>query len=104
MVPMPFVETNAYDALMCIGVLTHLHNMYKELLEDFCRVVRPGGWLIFSNRTDHYEQYDFGTVLEHYCSSSIMDLVHQSEPRPYLPGHPDYSDKVKVLYFVCCVK
>ncbi len=53
---------NELDAVNCIGVLTYIEN--TSLLHEFCRIVRPGGYVIFSQRADIYYQKDYETKLQ----------------------------------------
>lgn len=43
---MPF-ETNHFDAVCCISVLEHTSN-YSEILDEFNRVLKPGGVLVIT--------------------------------------------------------
>merc|ERR1719271_1246454 len=48
-------------------------------LDEFCRVVRPGGLVIMTHR---------------------REKVEITEPLPYLPKNPEFADKIKVMVHV----
>ncbi|MEM8855962.1 MAG: class I SAM-dependent methyltransferase, partial [Pseudomonadota bacterium] len=56
--PLP-INDNAYDALLCAGVLTYITND-AALFREFARVVRSSGTLVITQRTDlfHERKYD----------------------------------------------
>jgi predicted TPR repeat methyltransferase len=60
--PLP-LPADHFDALVCVGVLAHIQDALP-LLRDFCRLVRPGGCLLFSQRHDLFAQRDYPSLLE----------------------------------------
>ncbi len=95
--PMPF-QDNEFDAVECIGVLTYIEN--TSLLDEFCRIVRPGGHVVFSQREDLYHQRGYEIKLREMEESALWKRKFISEPAPYLPENADYGEKIKVQYFV----
>lgn len=95
--PLPF-QDNEFDAVECIGVLTYIEN--TSLLHEFCRIVRPGGHVVFSQREDICHQRNYETELREMEESALWKQKFMSEPAPYLPKNADYAEKIKVQYFV----
>lgn len=96
--PLPF-EANAFDALVCVGVLTYVKHV-SATLKDFCRLVRPGGTIVFTCRDDLYQDQGYAQLLAGLVDEQCWQLVHQSPPSPYLPKNDDFGDKIKVIYCV----
>lgn len=97
---LPF-QSNEFDGIICTAVLTNIGD--PGVLYEFWRLVKPGGHVIFTNREDiHYER-KFNIALDKMESEGIIKQVYLSSPKPYLPGHDEYNDKIKVLYGVCQV-
>lgn len=99
--PLP-VESDAYDGLECIGVLTYLPDS-EPLLRELCRVVRPGGVVVLTQRDDIFEERDFGSVLRTLESEGLWKILEVSEPRPYLPGNDEFADRIRVHFITCRV-
>lgn len=95
--PFPFPD-NDFDGLECIGVLTYVPDI-ATLFTEFCRLVRPNGVVIFSQRQDLVEARAYLTVLQQLEADGLWQQLYQSEPMPYLP-HPDSGLTTPVLYFV----
>ncbi len=93
--PMPDGE---YDAVMFIGALTYFET--NEVLRELCRVVRPGGHVVFSQRDDIMRDRDYGDQLDALEREGVWRRVFGTEPMPYRPQHPEYGTAIKVQYFV----
>lgn len=50
--PLPLSD-NAFDAAACVGVMTYIEDA-ADLLEDLCRIIRPGGYILFTQRDDRW--------------------------------------------------
>ncbi|MEE8302716.1 MAG: class I SAM-dependent methyltransferase [Candidatus Tectomicrobia bacterium] len=96
--PLPF-ESNAFAGVVCVGVLTYLPDT-GELMREFCRVVRPGGLVVFTQRNDLFRERDFPGVLQGLEDEGVWEKISVSEPKLYLPGNEEFSDKIKVIYSV----
>lgn len=95
--PLPF-DDDEYDAVDFIGALTYFET--AEILSELCRVVRPGGHVVFSQRDDIMRDQNYGDRLDELADDGVWARVFGTEPMPYLPGHPDYGDDIRVQYFV----
>ncbi|EKV29765.1 Williams-Beuren syndrome chromosome region 27 [Caenispirillum salinarum AK4] len=101
-VPLPIAD-DAYDAAACVGVLTYIEAP-EALLSDMCRVVRPGGTLCFTQRTDRWEEKGFDALLERMEQQGLWTVLTVSEPKPYLPSNSDYGESIKVIHVTCRVR
>jgi predicted TPR repeat methyltransferase len=99
--PFPFPD-NHFAGLECIGVLTYIQDI-QSLFTEYCRLVQPGGVIIFSQRQDLYEARDYASTIEQLVTAGLWQEVYRSEPMSYLP-HPDSGLTTPVLYFVYRVK
>jgi methyltransferase-like protein 27 len=95
--PLPF-DDGEFDAVDFIGALTYFET--NEILRELCRVVRPGGYVVFSQRTDIMRDRDYGAQLAELERDGIWKRTFGTEPLPYLPHHPNYGDEIEVQYFV----
>lgn len=98
-VPLP-LETDAFAAVQCVGVLTYIPDT-AAILREFCRVVKPGGLVAFTQREDLFKERDVAGVMQTLADEGLWTPVSVSEPQAYLPGNADYADSVKVIYCVC---
>ena len=95
-VPLP-LQTDEFAAVQCVGVLTYVPDT-DAILREFCRVVRPGGLVAFSQREDLFRERDVAGVMQTLADEGLLTLLSVSEPQAYLPGNVDYGDAVKVIY------
>lgn len=95
--PLPF-EEKQFDAVNFIGALTYFET--NDILKQLCRIVRPGGAVIFSQRDDIMRDKNYGQELAELETLGLWKRTFSTEPMPYLPNHPEYGDKIKVQYFV----
>ena len=95
--PLPF-DDDEFDAVCFIGALTYFED--AGILEELCRVVRPGGHVVFSQREDIMKRDHYESQLARLEAAGTWRRVFGTEPMPYLPGHPDYGTEIQVRYFV----
>jgi predicted TPR repeat methyltransferase len=96
--PFPFTD-NHFSAVNCIGVLTYIGDT-GSLLEEFIRVTRDRGLVVFTHRTDIIASTDFYSIVDGIEADGRWEKVLVSDPQPYLPGNEDFADKIHVVYFV----
>ncbi len=99
--PLPFDENN-YDALICIGVLTYIENC-QSLFKEFCRIVKLGGHIVFSQRSDLFDALHFSDIIAELEQENVWKNIKISSPQAYLPKNKDFSDKVKAIFCICKV-
>lgn len=95
--PLPF-DDDLFDAVNFIGALTYFEG--TGILKELCRIVRSGGFIVFSQRDDIMKAQDYEMKLKDLEASGLWMRVFGTEPMPYLPKHPEYGDRIKVQYFV----
>ena len=100
--PLPF-EDDAYDGLECIGVLTYLPDS-ADLFREFCRIVRPGGVAVMTQRSDLYEERDFDAVLASIQADGLWEIIEITDAQPYLPENAEFGDRIMVHYITCVVR
>ena len=94
--PLPF-DTDAYDAAVCVGVLTYVPDA-AGLVRDMARCVRPGGAVAFTQRSDRWESAGFPAILAALQDDGTWRSVSVSDPLPYLPGNDDFGDAIRVIH------
>lgn len=90
---LPF-DDGAFDAVVCAGVLTYLPNA-EPVLHEFVRVVRSGGAVIVSQRTDLWVERDFDSTLRSLAAVGVR--IEQTDRRPYLPALAEYGEQIEVI-------
>jgi predicted TPR repeat methyltransferase len=96
-IPLP-IDDNSYDAVNFIGALTYFET--NDILKELCRIVRPKGHVVFSQRDDIMRERNYEGQLHEIEELRLWKRVFATEPMPYLPNHPEYGTKIKVQYFV----
>ncbi len=92
------LEDNSVDGVLCCGVPTYIE--VEPLFREWIRILRPSGVAVFTSRADLHESRGYPEILERLQREHGWSRVHLSEPMPYLPGNPDFADRIKVLYGV----
>jgi len=98
--PMKYAN-NHFDAITVVGVMTYLEPDGCSL-DEFCRVVKPGGLVIMTHRTDKVAKWK--SRHEQLISDGKWEVVEITDPLPYLPNNPEYGEKVKVIIHVYRVR
>merc|ERR1711964_33065 len=88
-----------FDLVVCGGGLTWVEKA-EHVMCEFCRVTRPGGFVVFTQRTDTFEKFGYGPVQEALVTEGAWSCVKASKPKPYLPYQEHFGDKTLVTYFV----
>lgn len=91
-----------FDAALCVGVLTYIDPGNRpDLLREMARVIKPGGAVVFTSRTDMAAAWEANAAaLE---AEGAWKLHARSEPMPYLPRNPDYAENIKVKVYAYVV-
>ncbi|MEO9904024.1 class I SAM-dependent methyltransferase [Nisaea sp.] len=92
------LEDESVDGILCIGVLTYLEE--EAIFREWLRVLRGGGIAVFTSRDDFWQSRGIAEMLNRLELEGRWEALHVSRPMPYLPGHPDFADKVKAIYAV----
>lgn len=91
---LPF-DDRTFGAIICGGVFTYLPDT-AHVLREFVRVLRPGGVIIFSQRTDLWTTHETDEALAQLRAQGLV--VEIGERRPYLPGLADYGQEIEVFF------
>jgi predicted TPR repeat methyltransferase len=93
--PLDFA-TDRFSAAVSVGVFSYVADTGAALAE-LLRVVRPGGTVIFTQRTDLWHERSCDAVIQSFVDSGDC-VAHMSEPSPYLPGHPEFGADISIIY------
>lgn len=96
LLPLPIPDDD-YAGLACVGVLTYLTDSVSTLRE-FSRVVRPGGFVALTQRSDLFSEREFSSMLDGLLNEEVISQLQISEPRPYLPNNEEFGDQILVHY------
>ena len=86
--PLSF-ESDAFDSTTCVGTFTIGHAP-PESLDELVRVTKPGGYVVFSIRTDHYTEAGFDKKQDALTEAGKWELAERADPFQPMPnGEPD---------------
>ena len=89
-------ETDSFDAVISVGVLTVGHAPASSF-DELIRITKPGGYIIFSIRPDVYRDSGFKEKQDNLEAARKWKLVETSEEFQPLPkGEPDVYHQVWV--------
>ena len=100
--PFPFLE-DGFDAAASVGVMTYIASPGVYLTE-LCRIVRPGGHILFTHRDDRWQEDCFDGLIQNIEEQGLWTILDVSEAKPYMPGNEDFADNIKVIFILCRVK
>ena len=72
------VESNKYEAAICVGVFTHGH-VGPSRLKELARVVKPEGIICFTVNEDVYESYGFDDAIKSLEAESVWKVLELSK-------------------------
>ena len=78
-------DAGAFDAITCVGVFT-LGHVPPEALHVLVRLLRPGGLVVVSTRTEYFDETDYAQVAADMIGSGAMRLVEAIESAHYVDG------------------
>lgn len=85
-----------FAATVSVGVFSYLTET-AATLRELLRIVRPGGAVIFTQRTDLWHERNCDELLRSLVADGFCTAT-TSDPQPYLPGHPDFGDSIGIIY------
>ena len=89
-------ETDSFDAVITVGVLTVGHAPAHSL-DELVRVTRPGGHIVFSLRPDVYEGNGFRERQDELEAQGKWQLAERTEEfKPMPKGEPEVRHRVWV--------
>jgi len=89
------LESNSYDAALCVGVFTHGH-VGPSRLKELTRIIKSQGLVCFTVNEDVYESYGFVEVIKRLESENVWELLELSKQ--------DYMTKKNVMGYYCVAR
>ena len=89
------IDSNSYDAALCVGVFTHGH-VGPDRFSELVRIVKSRGIICFTINEDVYESYAFDTAIKYLESENVWEVLD-------IKKH-DYMVKKNVKGIYCVVK
>ena len=89
-------DDGAFDAAVCVGVFSYLQDT-EGTIKEMLRATRTGGIVIFTQRTDLWDGRDCPTIIDRLVADGACTAT-VSEPSAYLPRHPEFADKIGIIY------
>lgn len=77
-------DADVYDVVVCVGTLTHGH-VGPEVLAEFVRVTRAGGWIVATVLDDIWESGGYRAEVDRLVAAGSAQLV-SAELSPYRSG------------------
>lgn len=93
---LPF-DDDAFGTLACIGVLTYVPDV-DRCWREFCRLVRVGGVIAFTQREDTWIERDCRAVIDRLAADGLWTPLVITDPEPYLPGTGDELAEIGAHY------
>jgi SAM-dependent methyltransferase len=87
---------DSFDHGYAVGVFTEGHAPVSAF-EELVRVIRPGGYFVFSIRDDVYQERGYKSRIDRLEQQGEWGIVDQSRVfQPYPEAHPDVRTRVFV--------
>jgi SAM-dependent methyltransferase len=87
-------ESDHFDGVICVGVFTQGHAP-ASAFDELVRITRPGGFVVFSLRTDIYLEGGFKKKQDELESAGRWSLREATEPFQPLPkGEPEVYHQI----------
>ncbi len=97
--PLPLAD-GAYQAVICVGVLTYIPDG-EGVLREFARLVAPGGRIMITQREDLYRERGYAALFG--ALADVVGDIAVTGPLPYLPDNPDFGAEIGVVYAMMTV-
>ncbi len=78
------VDDDRYDAVVCVGTLTHAH-VGPEVFAEFARITRPGGFVVATVLGDVYESGGYRAEVDRLAAGDVVEAV-SADVTPYRAG------------------
>jgi len=93
--PLHFAD-GAFRAVASIGVFSYLTDS-GATIRELLRIVQVGGPVVFTQRTDLWDERHFAQLLRDLGDEGVCDVAI-SPPEPYLPLHPEFGSAIGIRY------
>ncbi len=92
--------TDSFDHCYAVGVFTEGHAP-ASAFEELIRVIRPGGYFVFSIRDDVYRERGYRLRMDRLEQQGSWKVIDQSPVfQPYPEAHPDVRSRVFVYQVI----
>ena len=71
---------------------------------EFCRITRPGGMVVVTQRDDIWRERRCNEILDSLERDGRWSAVHLSPPASYLPGNADFGEEILVRYLAARIR
>lgn len=88
--------TDRFTATVSVGVFSYVTGVVAALRE-LIRITKPGGVVIFTQRTDLWAQRNCDAIIESLVSAGQC-RASMTDPMAYLPQHPEFADQIGIIY------
>ena len=89
---------DTFDAVISVGVFTTAHAP-AHAFDELARITKPGGFIVFSLRTELYDEGGFRETLADLEAAGRWCLVERSEPyQPLRKGEPELVHRIWVYW------
>ena len=92
-------DDDAFDAVTCLATLSFIEDA-EPTFREFCRITRRDGIICFSHREDLFLGRDCLGLCQRLEGEGLWMRESHSDWQAYIPGHPAYTDRLRVGYFV----
>jgi predicted TPR repeat methyltransferase len=86
----------SFDAIQCVAAMAFIEA--EPMFREMCRLTRPGGVALYTQRVDLYEDRGYEAIEQLLASQGLWSPLECTAPQPYLPGHPDYQENILVRF------
>lgn len=93
--PLRFAD-GQFRAVASIGVFSYLTDS-EATVRELLRVVEVGGPVVFTQRTDLWDERNFDRLLSGLSDEGACDVT-VSHAEPYLPLHPEFGAGIGIRY------
>jgi hypothetical protein len=69
----------------------------EATIRELLRIVQVGGPVVFTQRTDLWDERHFDQLLSDLVSEGVCDVT-VSPPEPYLPLHHEFGTVIRIRY------
>ena len=85
-----------FDVVVSVGVFSYLADT-RATLRELLRITVPGGVVIFTQRTDLWQERGCDAIIESLVDENLCAAT-MSGHEPYLPLHPEFADEIGIIY------
>lgn len=93
--PWPYADAS-FDVAMCNGVLIYIDDNFGGVMDEFARVLRPGGYAVLMIREDNYDNW--GEHMDRLEKERAWRLMECTEPRDNFPNAANDEGEAIVWY------